>query len=91
MASIAGFVIASTIARSVEDPEARTRIGLAGALMPSPLLGAIVAQALAGRRGDGGDGGNGDGGDGGDDGDDAAKPIEASARTENGQGNDKEE
>jgi hypothetical protein len=87
MASIAGFVIASAIARNVEDPDARTRIGLAGALMPSPLLGAIVAQALAGREGDGDDR---DDGENGDD-DDAAKAIERSARAGNGQGHDKEE
>jgi hypothetical protein len=81
MASIAGFVIASAIARNIEDPDTRTRIALAGALMPSPLLGAIVAQALT-RRGDGGDG---DGDDNGDDGDDIAKAIAPSARAENGE------
>lgn len=44
MASIAGFVIGSALASELEDEDDRRRVGLVASLMPSPLIGAIVAQ-----------------------------------------------
>ena len=47
MVNLAGFVLGSAIARreGLSDDEA-ARVGLVAALMPSPLLGALIVQAL---------------------------------------------
>jgi hypothetical protein len=45
MASIAGFVIGSALASDLSDTE-RMRMGLVGALMPSPLVGALIVESL---------------------------------------------
>ena len=45
MASIAGFAIGSALASDLDAPE-RMRLGLVGALMPSPLVGALVVAGL---------------------------------------------
>src|SRR3954469_7908506 len=47
MASIGGFLVANALASQVEDRDERARIGLVGAFMPSPLVGAIVASGMA--------------------------------------------
>jgi hypothetical protein len=49
MTSIAGFVIGSVLARDLSDSE-RMRMGLVGALMPSPLVGALVVESLVERE-----------------------------------------
>jgi hypothetical protein len=45
MASIAGFVIGSALASDLSESE-RMRLGLVGSLMPSPLVGALIVEAL---------------------------------------------
>jgi hypothetical protein len=45
MASISGFVIGSALASDLDAPE-RMRLGLVGALMPSPLVGALIVESL---------------------------------------------
>jgi hypothetical protein len=54
MSSIAGFVIGNALASQLRDPDDRRRVALVGAFMPTPLLGAIVAQSLV--RAEEGDG-----------------------------------
>jgi hypothetical protein len=51
VASIAGFVIGSALASDLDEPE-RMRMGLVGALMPSPLVGALIVESLVGGEGD---------------------------------------
>jgi hypothetical protein len=57
MASIGGGLLAGAIAdaNDVTDPDKRRQIFIAGALMPSPLLSAIVASALSREGGSGRD------------------------------------
>src|SRR3954447_21252751 len=56
MASIGGFLVANALASQVEDRDERARIGLVGAFMPSPLVGAIVASGMAHSEGRGTEG-----------------------------------
>jgi hypothetical protein len=46
MATIAGFVIGSVLARGLEDEDERARAALVGGLMPNPLLGAMVVSNI---------------------------------------------
>lgn len=66
MANLAGFVIGSALASDLGGAE-RMRMGLVGSLMPSPLAGALIVEALVeSEQEDGGgkdDDGNGDDGE----------------------------
>jgi len=54
MANIAGFAIGTALGSDLGDAE-RMRMGLIGALMPSPLVGALIVEALVeSEQGDGG-------------------------------------
>jgi hypothetical protein len=55
MATIAGFVIGSVLARGLEDEDERARAALVGGLMPNPLLGAVVVSNIVEAAEDGDD------------------------------------
>jgi hypothetical protein len=46
VASIAGFVIGNALARQLDEANERERVALVGALMPTPLVGALIAAQL---------------------------------------------